>query len=360
MVRAADATREVTGGVDTHADTHTVAALDERGRVLGNETFPATTAGYADLLTWLAAHGRVEAVGIEGTGSYGAGLARYLTRRGITLIEVDRPDRRTRRRQGKSDPVDAIAAARAVQAGTATGTPKTRDGVVESIRALRVARKSAVKAHTAALNTLQQMVITAPDQVREQLSGLSSKMLVPACAKLRPGADLTDPVQATKQALRRMAKRCQLLAAEIAEADAELKALVNQTAPKLVERFGVGPEVAGQLLITAGDNPERLRSEASFAALCGVSPLPASSGRTDKHRLNRGGDRAANSALHVTVLVRMRFHEPTRAYVARRTAEGLKKPDIIRCLKRYLVREFLPLIRDALEPETPLEIADVA
>lgn len=363
MVEAAHDLREVTGvangkvtgGVDTHADTHTVAALDERGRVMGRATFPATPSGYVQLHDWLIGHGPIDAVGIEGTGSYGAGLARHLSRGGVRLVEVDRPDRRTRRRQGKSDPVDAIAAARAVQAGTATGVPKSRDGAVESIRALRVTRKSAVKAHTAAVNTLQQLVITAPEQLREQLSGMSTRKLVGACANLRPGPDLRDPTQAAKKALRRLARRCRMLAEEIAEADAELKELVTQTAPRLIEQFGVGPEVAAQLLITAGDNPERLRSESSFAALCGVSPIPASSGRTDRHRLNRGGDRQANSALYTVVLVRMRFHEPTRAYVARRTAEGLKKPDIIRCLKRYLARELLPLIRESLEPHNPLE-----
>jgi transposase len=357
MVEAAhdfgEVTGSITGGVDTHADTHTVAALDERGRVLGQATFPATASGYVELHDWLAGHGRIGVVGIEGTGSYGAGLARYLARHGVRLVEVDRPDRRTRRRQGKSDPVDAIAAARAVQAGAATGAPKSRDGVVESIRALRVTRKSAVKAHTAAINALQQLVITAPEQLREQLSGMSSRKLVGACANLRPGPDLSDPVQAAKKALRRLARRCRMLAEEIAEADAELKGLVGAAAPQLIERFGVGPEVAAQLLITAGDNPDRLRSESSFAALCGVSPIPASSGRTDRHRLNRGGDRQANSALYTVVLVRMRFHEPTRTYVARRTAEGLKKPDIIRCLKRYLVREFLPLIQDSLAPHSP-------
>ena len=192
-------------------------------------------------------------------------------------------------------------------------------------------------------------------QLREQLSGKSSRKLVQACANLRPGPDLTDPVQAAKKALRRLARRCRTLAEEIAEADADLKELVSATAPGLLDRFGVGPEVAAQLLITAGDNPERLRSESSFAALCGVSPIPASSGRTDRHRLNRGGDRQANSALYTVVLTRMRYHEPTRVYVDRRTAEGLKKPDIIRCLKRYLVRELLPLIHDALEPHNPLE-----
>ena len=340
---------EVTGGVDTHADTHTAAALDHLGRVLGQASFPTTRVGYCDLLVWLRGHGTLVAVGIEGTGSYGAGLARYLRGEGVRLVEVDRPDRRARRRQGKSDPVDAVAAARAVQAGTATGTPKSRDAVVESIRAIRVARTGAIKARTAAINALRQTIITAPAELREQLAGLGSSALVVACARLRPTGDLTDPVQGVKTALRRLAKRHQDLSEEIADADRELEALIAATAPHLVERMGVGPEVAGQLLITAGDNPDRLTSEAAFAALCGTSPLPASSGRTDRHRLNRGGDRAANSALYTVVMVRMRYHQPTRDYVERRTQQGLTKREIIRCPKRYVVRELLPLIREALD-----------
>ena len=350
MVENTGSRREVTGGVDTHADTHTVAALDDLGRLLGHETFPATTAGYARLLDWLGGHGHLDAVGVEGTGSYGAGLARFLTSYRVRVVEVDRPDRRARRRSGKSDPIDAVAAARAVQAGTATGTPKARDGVVESIRAIRVTRSSAVKAHTAALNALHQMVITAPAQVREQLGTLSTTRLVESCSRLRPGTDLTNPAQGVRRSLRRLARRCQDLAAEIDQADTDLKALTRHCAPRLLDQVGVGPHVAGQLLVTAGDNPERIRSEASFAALCGVNPLPASSGRTDRHRVNRGGDRAANSALYTVVIVRMRYHQPTRDYVARRTAQGLSKREIIRCLKRYVARELLPLIRESLEP----------
>jgi transposase len=318
------------------------------GRLLGHQTFPATAAGYEQLLAWLAAFGTILAVGVEGTGSYGAGLSRYLAAQGVQVIEVDRPDRRTRRREGKSDPLDAIAAARAVHAGTATGTPKTRTGVVESIRALRVARSGAIKAHTAAINALRQMIITAPDSLREQLSGLTTARLIKSCCRLRPGEDLTDPNQAVKLALRRLARRCQQLSEEIVEADRDIRALITTTAPKLLDQIGVGPEVAGQLLVTAGDNPHRLRSEASFAALCGANPLPASSGRTDRHRLNRGGDRAANSVLYTVVLVRMRYHEPTKGYVERRRAQGLTTREIIRCLKRYVARELLPLIRDAL------------
>lgn len=359
MVETTGTEDEVTGGVDTHVDTHTAAALNGLGRLLGHKTFPVTVSGYVELLAWLAGFGSVAAVGIEGTGSYGAGLARHLTAAGIRIVEVDRPDRRARRRHGKSDPADAVAAARAVQAGTATGTPKTRDGVVESIRALRVARNGAVKAHTAAINSLRQMVITAPDQLRAKLSGLGPKTLVETCSRLRPGG-LSDPTQGVKAALRRLARRCQMLAEEIAEADADLVGLVSHAAPGLVDQFGVGTEIAGQLLITAGDNPQRLRSEASFAALCGVSPLLASSGRTNRHRLNRGGDRAANSALHRVVIVRMRHHQPTRAYVERRTAEGMSKRDIIRCLKRYVARELLPQIQAALADADPKRLSIAA
>lgn len=344
---------EVTGGIDTHADTHTVAALDHLGRVLGHQSFPATPAGYTRLLRWLQGHGRVDRIGIEGTGSYGAGLARHLTRQGQTLIEVDRPDRRARRKYGKSDPADAIAAARAVQAGTATGTPKSHDGVVESIRALRVTRRGAIKARTAAINALRQTIITAPAALREQLTGLGPAALIATCANLRPTSDLTDPCQGIKTALRRLARRFQHLTQEITEASTDLRQLVTATAPALIEKMGVGTEVAAQLLITAGDNPERLASDAAFAALCGVSPISASSGRTDRHRLNRGGDRAANSALYTVALVRMRYHEPTRHYVARRTAQGLTKREIMRCLKRYAARELLPLIRTALTHPTP-------
>jgi transposase len=346
MLETASSQREVTGGIDTHADTHTVAALDQLGRLLGHASFPATAAGYVELAGWLTGHGDVTGVGVEGTGSYGAGLARSLTCNGMKVVEVDRPDRRARRKVGKSDPADAVAAARAVQAGTATGTPKSRDGAVESIRALRVARNGAIKSHTAAINALRQMIITAPTQLREQLTGLGVKTVVKTCARLRPG-DLADPAQGVKAALRRLARRCQMLAEEIAETDRDLSRLVGRNAPDLIAQHGVGTEIAGQLLITAGDNPTRLRSEASFAALCGVSPLPASSGKTNRHRLNRGGDRAANSALHRVVIVRMKSHEPTRIYVARRTADGMSKRDIIRCLKRYVARELLPHIKAA-------------
>lgn len=344
----------VIGGVDTHADSHTATVIDGAGRLLDCQQFPAGPAGYASLLAWMRGHGELARAGVEGTGSYGAGLARYLTGAGVEVIEVDRPDRRNRRRRGKSDPIDAEAAARAVLAGTASGTPKTRTGPVEAIRALRVARHGAIKARTAAINALRQLILTGPEPLRAQLAGLPGRTLISAAAGLQVTGGLHDPAQATRQALRRLGRRCQHLTEEITEADAELRTLTAATAPSLLAQHGVGPQTAGQLLVTAGDNPTRLRSEASFAALCGVSPLPASSGRTDRHRLNRGGDRAANSALYTIVMVRLQHHEPTKRYAERRRAQGLTNPEIMRCLKRYAARELLPHILKALQPaETP-------
>ena len=277
---------------------------------------------------------------MEGTGTYGAGLARHLAQHDVEVIEVDRPDRKTRRRQGKSDPVDAIAAARAVLAGTATGAPKTRTGPVEAIRALRVARRGAVKARTAALNQLHGLLTSAPEPLRAALTGLRTTELVNRCAGFRiDPARLLEPAMATKAALRAIARRIQTLEEEIALADARLRPATATVAPQTAALFGAGPDVAGQLLVTAGDNPHRLRSEAAFAMLCGAAPLPASSGRTHRHRLNRGGDRAANAAIHRIVLCRMRHHQRTQAYVDRRTAQGLSKKEIMRCLKRYVVRE---------------------
>jgi transposase len=331
---------DVFGGVDTHGRTHHVAVIDGVGRLLGDAEFAVTAAGYAALLAWLRCWGRLVKVGVEGTGTYGAGLARHLAAQGVTVIEVDRPDRKTRRRQGKSDPIDAIAAARAVLAGTATGAPKTRTGPVEAIRALRVARRGAVKARTAALNQAHGLLVSAPEALRAELAELRTSELVARRAGFRiDRTRLLEPTVATKAALRAIARRIQALEEEIALADARLRPATTSVAPRTAALFGAGPEVAGQLLVTAGDNPERLRSEAALAHLVGISPLPASSGRTDRHRLNRGGDRAANSAIHRIVLCRMRYHERTQGYVVRRTAQGLSKKEIMRCLKRYIVRE---------------------
>jgi transposase len=332
--------RPVTGGVDTHSKTHHAAAVDQTGRVLGDQQFPATTAGYRALLVWLRSFGRLVKVGVEGTGAYGAGLARYLVGERVELVEVDRPDRKTRRAKGKSDPIDAIAAARAALSGQACGTPKTRIGPVEAIRALRVARSGAVKARTAALNQLHGLIISAPQTLREELTALPASTLVAHCAALTVDeARMSDPLDATKAALQTIAARVETLTAEIATANKRLRPTVTKTAPVLSAMFGIGPDVAGQLLATAGDNPDRLRSEAALAHLCGAAPIPASSGRTDRHRLNRGGDRAANKALYTIALCRMQYEPRTRAYIDRRTKQGLSKKEIIRCLKRYIIRE---------------------
>jgi len=352
MTTMTTTTPGVTGGVDTHGQTHHAAVLDHLGRQLGDREFPTTPSGYRSLLAWMAGHGQLERIGVEGTGTYGAALTRQLRATAdVQVVEVDRPDRKARRAHGKSDPLDAYSAARAALAGTATGTPKGRDGRVEAIRTLRVARGSAVKARSQTTNQLKALLVTAPAELREQLRSLTTTALIATCARLRPAGDIADPETATKTALRRLSRRHQYLSQEIGEADVELRALVTAAAPRLIALPGVGPEVAGQLLTTLGDNPERLHSEAAFAHLCGVAPLPASSGRTHRHRLNRGGDRAANNALYVVVLGRLRYDPRTRAYAARRTNEGLSKPEIIRCFKRYVARELYNALQPVKQPE---------
>jgi transposase len=291
---------------------------------------------------------------MEGTGAYGAELARYLTASDLTVLEVDRPDRKARRGHGKSNPVDAYAAATAVLSGRATGTPKTSNGIVEAIRTLCVVRKSAVKARTQTINQIRTLIVTAPSTVREKLRALPTSALIDTLARSRPTGDLDDPACATRTALRRLARRYQQLNDEIKDADKEIGPLVTQAAPRLVALPGVGPEIAGQLLATAGDNPDRLKSEASFAHLCAAAPIPASSGRTNRHRLNRGGDRHTNNALHTIVLVRMKYDARTQDYVARRTAEGLTKKDIIRCLKRFVAREIYKNLPHLYTKTTPL------
>jgi len=336
---------EVTGGVDTHKDVHVAAAKDALGRVLGTAAFPATTVGCTALWVWLCGWGTVVAVGVEGTGSYGAGLARSLSAQGVRVVEVNRPDRAKRRQHGKSDPQDAINAAAAVQSGDATATPKAGTGIVEAIRMLRMVRAGAVKSRTVALNQLDSLIVTAPAALRASLTGLRGSARLAHCAALPAGIDRANPTQATMTALRRLAHRIGHLSEEIAQADTDLRALTAQAAPRTLARFGVGPDSAAQLLSTVGDNPDRLHSEAAFAHLCGVAPIQASSGRTTKHRLNRGGDRAANAALHRIVIVRLRYCERTRTYLAKRTSQGLSKRDIIRCLKRYLAREIYNALR---------------
>ncbi|TQM66636.1 transposase [Actinomadura hallensis] len=336
---------EVAGGVDTHSDTHTAAVIDQVGRVLGTEQFPADTAGYAALLDWMRSFGQLVGVGVEGTGAYGAGLARLLHRQEVLVIEVDRPDRKTRRFQGKSDPIDAVQAAKTALAGERTGVPEQRDGRIEALRNLRVARRSAVDQRADAQRRIKTLIVTAPDDLRERLRSLGVKDLIITCANLRPDrTGAASPATAVKIALRSLARRHQQLTAEIADLDELLEPLVAAINPGLVAANGVGTDVAGQLLVTTGDNHDRLRSEAAFAMLCGAAPIPASSGKTNRHRLNRGGDRQANKALYRVVICRLRWDPRTRAYMERRTKDGMSKKEIIRCLKRYVARELYQLI----------------
>jgi transposase len=252
----------VTVGVDTHSDVHVAAALDQAGRLLGIDSFPATTRGYAQLATWAESFGVVDKVGMEGTGSFGAELLRFLADYGLDVVEVDRPDRSARRRNGKSDPLDAESAARAVLSGRACGTPKSRDAQVEMIRVLRVARRGAMKARIQAGAQIDAVITSAPEAVRSPLRKLNPRQRIRACAALRPGS-LADPATATKTALRSLARRWQALQTEIDDLDAQLTALVTTAAPRLVALPGVGVDTAGQLLVTAGDNAGRLRSERS-------------------------------------------------------------------------------------------------
>lgn len=332
-------TRRIAGGVDTHSQTHHAAVLLMNGARVADAQFPATSEGYALLLAWMRSFGRLHAVGVEGTGSYGAGLARHLHAEKVAVVEVNQPDRRQRRARGKSDPLDAYAAADAVLSGRASAIPKMGEGIVEAIRALHVTRAGAVKARTAAINELRNLLVTAPAGLREQLAIAAAPALIAACARLRPAGDPTTPEHATRAALRSLARRYQALSAEAAALESQLAVLVHAARPGLTAIGGVGTETAAQLLITCGDNPGRLRSEAAFAALCGVSPIPASSGKTSRHRLSRGGDRQANRALYMIVLGRLGWCPRTRAYVQRRTAQGHTIKEIIRCLKRYLARE---------------------
>jgi transposase len=333
--------QELVLGVDTHKDTNVAVVVDRLGRRLAVSSFPATDAGNQQLWRWASTFGTITDAGVEGTGSYGHRLAWLLVSQGMCVWEINRPDRARRRRRGKSDPVDAENAARAVLAGEATAVPKDRRGVVGQLRALLVARRSAVKARTQAFNQLHGLLVEADDALRQQLIPRRKAHFARACAAIAP----TDGFH---QALASLGRRWLALHQEIIDLEHQVTTLVKLHAPKLVARHGVGALSAAQLLVTAGANPQRLRSDAALAALCGASPVEASSGKTVRHRLNRGGDRAANTALWTIAHVRL-VHDPrTRAYAARRTAQGNSRKEILRLLKRYIVRELYPLIVEAL------------
>ncbi|WP_143591783.1 IS110 family transposase [Thermoactinospora rubra] len=340
---------EIVLGVDTHADTHVAAVVTTLGRLMATRSFPTTAAGYTALLTWARGHGRLHRAGVEGTSSHGVALNRYLLGQEIQVLEVNRPNRAVRRRRGKSDAVDAENAARAVLAGEATAIAKTGDGAVEMVRLFKMAKDSAIKARTQTLNQLRAVLARTDPSLRDSLKGLGQAALLRTCSRFQAGS-LVGIEDAAIAVLRTLALRILALTEEIRAHERALTEIITGCAPKLLERHGIGPDTAASLLITAGDNPERLNSEAAFAALCGVNPIEASSGKTTRHRLNRGGDRRSNSALYTIVLTRLGRDQRTRDYAQRRTAEGKSKKEIIRCLKRYVAREVFPIIREALSP----------
>ncbi len=324
---------EVVLGVDTHKDVHVAAVITVLGASLAHREFPATADGYRHLVAWARSFGALRRAGVECTGSYGAALARWLRRDNIAVIEVNQPDRAARRKRGKTDAVDADAAARAVLSGRATTTPKTGEGPAADMRILRLAKESAVKARTQAINQLKAVLLGVDPGLRESLSGLTNPALIAHCA------NFADTDEAAMFTLRLLARRIQQLTVEAKELTLRITQTVRAIRPQLLKIAGVGPDSAAALLIAAGDNPDRLNSEASFAALCGVSPVEQSSGKTNRRRLNRGGNRQANAALYRIVITRIRGDEPTRAYLERRTKQGMSKREIIRCLKRYVARE---------------------
>lgn len=339
----------VTGGVDTHLDMHVAAAVDHLGGVIATESFPTTASGYRRLLRWLRAHGPIHAVGVEGTGSYGSALARHLAEHDVTVIEVARPNRQVRRRHGKTDVIDAIAAARAVLSGEASATPKTHNGPVEALRLLKIVQRSATKARTQSINQLRNVVATAPDELRGRLRELKTTDLIATCAAFRVRADDDNLLAITRLTLRELARRIEHLDEQLERTNTRLRRITTAVAPDLVAIKGVGPDVASTILVSAGDNPHRLRNERSFAALAGSNPIPASSGKTNRHRLNRGGDRQLNAALWRIAIVRLGQDQRTRHYLERRVTEGKSKLEAIRCIKRYLAREvFAALPREAL------------
>jgi len=326
--------------VDTHADFHVAAAVDHNGGLLGIESFGADVAGYEDLCGWLCSFGPLARVGVEGTGSWGVGLSRFLDAAGVETVEVDRPNRQARRKQGKSDATDAVAAARAALSGEASVTPKTRNGPVEQMRVLLVARRSARTQRIATLNQLRHLVFCAPEPIRVRFKDRYKTGLVTEAANMRPRKG-SDPVTyTTNTVIRDLARRIQSLTAEMRNIDRTLVELLEQAAPSLLALYGLGPDTAATLLVTAGDNPDRLHTERGWARLCGVAPIPAGSGKTSgRWRLNRSGDRNANAALYRIVLTRMSSHPETRAYVTRRRTEGMSTAEIMRCLKRYVARQ---------------------
>ena len=339
----AEVEEDIVLGVDTHKHLHAAAVVTALGAAVDSRSFPTTAEGYRQLLAWARSFGTLRRAGVECTGSYGAALARHLHAEGIEVTEVNQPDKAARRRRGKTDALDAEAAARAVLSGRATATAKTSDGPVEMLRLFKLAKGSAIKSRTQAINQLKGVLVSADPVLRESLAGLSNPHLFKRCAEL-DDREATGPVAAVRHTLKLLARRIEHLTEEINDLNRCIATAVQASAPDLLNLRGVGPDSAAALLISAGDNSERLGSEASFAALCGTSPVEASSGKTQRRRLNRGGDRQANAALYRIVLSRLRWDDRSQAYLRRRLAEGKTRREIIRCLKRYAAREIYRLL----------------
>lgn len=331
------ASRAVVIGADTHLDTVHLAALSPTGAPVADAQFPTRPAGYYLAVKWAQSFGAVLRAGIEGTSSYGAGLTRALQDAGIEVEEINTCDRAGRRRQGKSDPLDAYAAARAALAGHGLAVPK--DEHTSALRAILTARRGAVKARTAAINQIKSLLITAPAELRERYRRHTTATLIRALARCRPTTHDDPTTVAVLIGCKALAQRIVFLQDQDRIMTAELDRLVTTVNPALRAAYGVGPDTAAQLIITAGTNPHRLRNEAAFAMLCGTAPIPASSGKTNRHRLSRGGDRAANNALHRIALVRMSSDSRTRTYVNHQLTKGRSKLDILRLLKRAIARE---------------------
>lgn len=325
-------------GVDTHKDVHVAAILTIAGVLLATHSFATTHDGYAATLVWAHRFGDVNAAGIECTGSYGSALMKFLQTQNVKVFEVNQPDRALRRKAGKTDAVDAEAAARAVIAGRSLATPKTGIGAAEELRQMRLVKSSAVKARTTAINQLKGLVVGAEPALRDQLRALTTKALGRACALLLPST-------VERMLMSELATRIHHLSEQLSRLETAMTRTVTACAPELLARPGVGYDSAAALLIAVGDNPERMKNEASFAALCGVSPVEFSSGKTTKRRLNRGGNRQANAALYRIVLTRIRWDETTQNYLQNRTEKGKSKRDVIRCLKRYLAREIFTILK---------------
>jgi len=328
-------------GVDSHKETHQVAVLDRTGALMGNQSFAVTRNGYRELEAWLATLGTVDRVGVECTGSFAAGLTRYFREREVDVYEVTTTHRATRARRGKDDMIDAEMAARKVLSGEARAVAKDTTCDIESIRLLKLSRESAVKARTVALLQIRDVLITAPAVLREWIeSAGGTRHSVNRTGAMRPDLErLGEPLQAAKFTLRQLSGRVKMLDQEIAGVNAQLDQLVARRAPHLLRCCGIGTQHAAQLLITAGQNLGRLRSDGAFARLCGVAPVPVSSGKTNRMRLHRGGDRQANRALHLIAIARLRLDPKTQVYMTRRRAEGLSNMDVVRCLKRFIARE---------------------